>query len=79
MSKAVSDDPVRNGISRLNEMMSGAVGSTLRPISFNGCLYFIVFVIDILLQIVGVTPRSSHSTLIGLFTLPLLIVSWRPG
>ena len=26
LSKAVSDDPARNGISRLDEMMSGAVG-----------------------------------------------------
>ena len=46
----MSDDPVRNGIARLDEMMSGAVRSTLRSISFNGCLYFIVFVIVILLQ-----------------------------
>ena len=30
---AVSDDPERNGISRLDEMMSGVVGSTLRSIS----------------------------------------------
>ena len=29
----MSDDPVRNGISRLDEMMSGAVGSTLRSIN----------------------------------------------
>ena len=34
MSKAVSDDPVRNGISRLDEMMSGAVRSILRSISY---------------------------------------------
>ena len=29
----MSDDPVRNGISRLDEMMSGDVRSTLRSIS----------------------------------------------
>ena len=31
---AVSDDPVRNDISRLDEMMSGAVRSILRSISY---------------------------------------------
>ena len=34
LSRAVSDDPERNGISRLDEMMSGAVRSILRSISY---------------------------------------------
>ena len=64
MSKAVSDDPVRNGTSRLDEMMSGVVRSTLRLISLSDCLYFIVFVIRfIVITNVGVSPWRTHSTL----------------
>ena len=72
LSKAVSDDPVRNGISRLDEMMSGAVRSTLRSISY--LLYFICLSL-ILLQIVGVSPRRSHTILTGLFALLCVLQS----
>ena len=66
LSKAVSDDPERNGISRLDEMMSGAVRSILVSISY---LLYCIRLSLILLQIVGVTPQSSHSILTGLFAL----------
>ena len=72
----MSDDPVRNGISRLDEMMSGAVGSTLRSINL---MVACTLLYSLSIQIVGVTPQSPRVILIGLFTLPLLIVSWRPG
>ena len=62
----MSDDPARNGISRLDEMMSGAVRSILRSISY---LLYCIRLSLILLQIVGVTPQSSHSILTGLFAL----------
>ena len=65
----MSDDPVRNGTSRLDEMMSGVVRSTLRSISFNDCLYFIVFVIVYRITNVGVSPRRTHSILNGLIVL----------
>ena len=65
----MSDDPVRNGISRLDEMMSGAVRSTLRSISLM-VAYTLLYSLSLsLLQIVGVTPQSSHSILTGLFAL----------
>ena len=65
----MSDDPVRNGISRLDEMMSGAVRSTLRSISLM-VAYTLLYSLSLsLLQIVGVTPQSSHSILIGLIML----------
>ena len=44
----MSDDPVRNGISRLDEMMSGAVRSTLRSISLMVAytlLYLLSFIV----------------------------------
>ena len=46
LSRAVSDDPERNGISRLDEMMSGAVRSILRSSSLFPLLYsYIAYVI----------------------------------
>ena len=71
----MSDDPERNGISRLDEMMSGAVRSILDRVA---CFLYCIRISFVLLQIVGVTPQSSHTILIGLFTLPCFIVSWRP-
>ena len=72
---AMSDDPERNGISRLDEMMSGAVRVDMLIEGFVYCIRITVYV----LQIVGVTPQSLSVILIGLFTLPGFIVSWRPG
>ena len=60
----MSDDPERNGILRLDEMMSGAVRSILDRVA---CFLYCIRISLVLLQIVGVTPQSSHSILIGLF------------
>ena len=51
---AVSGSPERNGISRLDEMMSGAVGVDMLIEWFVYCIRITVYV----LQIVGVTPQS---------------------
>ena len=71
----MSDDPVRNGISRLDEMMSGAVGVDMLIEWFVYCIRITVYV----LQIVDATPQSLRVELTGLFTWPGFIVSWRPG
>ena len=71
----MSDDPERNGISRLDEMMSGVVRSILDRVA---CFLYCIRITFTLLQIVGVTPQSSRAILIGLFVLPGFIVSWRP-
>ena len=68
---AVSGNPERNGISRLDEMMSGAVGVDMLIEWFVYCIRITVYV----LQIVGVTPQSFRVELIGLFTWPGFIVS----
>ena len=62
----MSDDPASNDILRLDEMMSRAVRSILRSISYLLYWYSLSF---ILLQIVGVTPQRSHAILTGLFVL----------
>ena len=49
---AVSGSPERNGISRLDETMSGAVGVDMLIEWFVYCIRITVYV----LQIVGVTP-----------------------
>ena len=67
--------PERNGISRLDEMMSGVVRVDMLIEWFVYCIRITVYV----LQIVGVTPQSFRVELIGLFTWPGFIVSWRPG
>ena len=72
----MSDDPERNGISRLDEMMSGVVRSILDRVA---CFLYCIRITFTVLQIVGVTPQSSRAILIGLFMLPGFIVSWRPG
>ena len=72
----MSDDPERNGISRLDEMMSGVVRSILDRVA---CFLYCIRISFTLLQIVGVSPQRSHPILTGLFTLPCFIVSWRPG
>ena len=51
---AVSDNPERNGISRLDEMMSGVVRVDMLIEWFVYCIRITVYV----LQIVGVTPQS---------------------
>ena len=63
LSMAVSDDPERNGISRLDEMMSGAVRSILDRVA---CFLYCIRISFTLLQIVSVTPLSSHTILTGL-------------
>ena len=68
---AVSDDPERNGISWLDEMMSGAVRVDMLIEWFVYCIRITVYV----LQIVGVTPQSFRVELIGLFMWPGFIVS----
>ena len=46
LSRAVSDDPERNGISRLDEMMSGAVRSILdRVACFLYCFLYNIYVV----------------------------------
>ena len=72
----MSDDPERNGISRLDEMMSGVVRSILDRVA---CFLYCIRITFTVLQIVGATPQSPRAILIGLFTLPGFIVSWRPG
>ena len=72
----MSDDPERNDISRLDEMMSGVVRSILDRVA---CFLYCIRITFTVLQIVGVTPQSSRAILIGLFMLPGFIVSWRPG
>ena len=62
LSRAVFNDPERNGISRLDEMMSGAVRSILDRVA---CFLYCIWLPFTLLQIVGVTPQSSHRVLIG--------------
>ena len=57
----MSDDPERNGISRLDEMMSGVVRSILDRVA---CLLYCIRITFILLQIIGVTPQSSRAILI---------------
>ena len=71
LSTAVSDDPEHNGISRLDEMMSGAVGVDMLIEWFVYCIRITVYV----LQIVGVTPQSFRVELTGLFMWPGFIVS----
>ena len=71
----MSDDPERNGISRLDEMMSGAVRVDMLIEWFVYCIRITVYV----LQIVDATPQSLRVELIGLFMLSGFIVSWRPG
>ena len=62
----MSDDPARNDILRLDEMMSRKpVGSILINLLFT----LLVFVIVILLQITGVTLMRPHAILTGLFVL----------
>ena len=62
----MSDDPERNGISRLDEMMSGVVRSILDRVA---CFLYCIRISFTWLQIVGVTLQSSHTILIGLFVL----------
>ena len=50
----MSDDPERNGISRLDEMMSGVAMGDMIIKWFVYCIRITVYV----LQIVGVTPQS---------------------
>ena len=71
----MSDDPERNGISRLDEMMSGVVRSILDRVA---CFLYCIRITFTVLQIVGATPQSPRVILIGLFMLPGFIVSWRP-
>ena len=65
----MSDDPVRNGISRLDEMMSGDVRSTLRSISLMVAYTLLYSGIVYLITDVGVTPQSTHRELTGLIVL----------
>ena len=67
----MSDDPERNGITQLDEMMLGVVRSILDQVA---CFLYCICITFTVLQIVG--PRAI---LIGLFMLPGFIVSWRPG
>ena len=67
--------PERNGISRLDEVMSGVVGVDMLSEWLVYCIRYNSYV----LQIVGVTPWSFRVELTGLFTWPGFIVSWRPG
>ena len=67
--------PERNGISRLDEVMSGVVGVDMLIEWFVYCIRYNSYV----LQIVGVTRLSFRVELPGLFTWPGFIVSWRPG
>ena len=65
----MSDDPVRNGISRLDEMMSGDVRSTLRLISLM-VAYTLLYSVSVYLIIDnGVTPKSTHRELTGSIVL----------
>ena len=66
----MSDDPVRNGISRLDEMMSGAVRSTLRSISLM-VAYTLLYSCD--------SAEFSLDTDWLVCVVPCFIVSWRPG
>ena len=73
----MADDPVRNGISRLDEMMSGDVRSTLRSIS--------LMIAYTLLYSLSYYRCRCDSAEISLDTdwldcvVPCFIVSWRPG
>ena len=62
----MSNDPERNGISRLDEMMSGVVRSIVdRVACFLYCIRITVYV----LQIVGATPQSLRVELNGSIVL----------
>ena len=72
LSEAVSNDPARNDILRLDVMMSREPDG---PILI-GWLYVYQYSLTfILLQIVGVSSTRSHSVLIGLFTLSHVLQS----
>ena len=66
----MSGNPERNGISRLDEMMSGVVRSILDRVA---CLLYSYNIY--VLQIVGATPQSLRVELSGLFMLSGFIVS----
>ena len=75
----MSDDPVRNGISRLDEMMSGDVRSTLRSISLM-VAYTLLYSLSL-----SYYRCRCDSAEFSLDTdrldcvVPCFIVSWRPG
>ena len=72
----MSDDPARNDILRLDEMMSRKpVGSILINLLFT----LLVFVIVILLQITGVTLMRPHAILTGLLCCLMFYSQRRPG
>ena len=62
----MSDDPERNGISRLDEMMSGGVRLILDRIA---CFLYCIRISFTLLQIVGVSPQRSHPILTCLISV----------
>ena len=73
----MSDDPERNGISRLDEMMSGVVRSILDRVA---CFLYCIRITFTLLQICRCDSAESPLDTDRLdCVVPCFIVSWRPG
>ena len=71
----MSDDPERNGISRLDEMMSGVVRSILDRVAYLLYSYNSLRVTDCRCDSAESSCRTDRLDCV----VPCFIVSWRPG